>query len=217
MAAKVISIVNQKGGVGKTTIATNVTHALHLQGHKVMLIDSDPQGSARTWSAECTDEIFPVIGLDRENLPRELKKISKGYDWIVIDGAPQLTKMSAAAVAASDVVIIPVQPSPYDVWATEDLVEIVKTRQAIRPNLKAAFLISRVIKKTKLSNEVRAVLDDFELPILKNSTTQSVHYPTTAARGQTVFSAPEHQVCNEVKKITLELIELSLEEEVVNA
>jgi chromosome partitioning protein len=205
----VVAVVNQKGGSGKTTISTNITHALHINGYKSMLVDTDPQGTARTWSAECKEDLFPVVGLDRDNLGRELKKISNGFDWIVLDGAPQLKRMSAAAISASDIVLIPVQPSPYDIWATEELVEIIKEKQEIKPNLKAAFLISRAIKKTKLNNEVRKVLNEFGLSVFKNSTSQFVHYPTTAAEGKTVFSISSHQACSEINAITQELIKFS--------
>mgnify|MGYP003704080393 CR=1 FL=1 len=165
----IISVLNQKGGSGKTTIATNVAHALSLEGEKVLLVDSDPQGSARDWSEANEGELLPVVGLDRETLAKDLLRISEGYQWVIVDGAPQLARMAAAAVKVSDMVLIPVQPSPYDIWATADLVEIVKARQEVtNGSPKAAFVISRAIKNTKLGKEVGNALSEYEIPILKS-------------------------------------------------
>ncbi len=111
---KVIAVLNTKGGSGKTTIATNLAHALQRDGTKVLLVDSDPQGSTRDWNEANGGNIIPVVGLDRETLAKDLQAISAGYDWIVIDGAPQVAKLSAAAVKAADFVLIPVQALSRD-------------------------------------------------------------------------------------------------------
>lgn len=185
----VIAVLNQKGGSGKTTIATNIAHALMMKKHKVLLVDSDPQGSARDWNEANDGEILPVVGLDRETLPKDLKAVSTGYDFVIIDGAPQIAKLATAAVKTADLILIPVQPSPYDIWAASDLVDIIKARQEVaNGHPKAAFLINRAIKNTKLSGEVSEALSSYEMPILSNFTTQRVAYPTTASEGKTVLS-----------------------------
>lgn len=204
-----IAVLNQKGGSGKTTIATNLAHAFVLDGDKVLLVDSDPQGSARDWHQANDGEIFPVVGIDRETLPKDLPAISKGYDWIILDGAPQLAKMAAAAVKTADFVLIPVQPSPYDVWAAADLVEIVKTRQAITDGrLKAAFVVSRAIVNTRLSREVVEALDAYGLPVLDARTTQRVLYSDSASSGQTVFVQPEGPAAQEISALRDEIKKL---------
>jgi chromosome partitioning protein len=155
---RIIAVLNQKGGSGKTTIATNLAHALALGGVKVLLVDSDPQGSARDWNEANGGQVLPVVGLDRETLPTDLKAISGGYDFVVVDGAPQVARLAAAAVKVADLVLIPVQPSPYDIWAAADLVEVVKARQEITDGKPvAAFVISRSIRNTKLSGGNRLV------------------------------------------------------------
>ena len=205
----VIAILNQKGGSGKTTIASNLAHALKLADTKVLLVDSDPQGSARDWNEANGGSVLPVVGLDRETLPTDLQAIRGGYDYIVIDGAPQIAKMAVAAVKAADLVLIPVQPSPYDIWAAADLVEVIKARQQITEGQpKAAFVISRAIKNTKLSGEVAEALEGYGLPILKNGTTQRVIYPTSASEGKTVFSDSNNPACDEIRAIAEELLEL---------
>jgi len=206
----IIAVLNQKGGSGKTTIAANLAHALKLADSKVLLVDSDPQGSARDWNEANGGQLLLVVGLDRETLPTDLKAISSGYDFVVIDGAPQVAKLAAAAVKVADIILIPVQPSPYDIWAAADLVEVIKVRQEITEGKPiAVFVISRAIKHTKLSTEVVDALEGYGFPILKNGTTQRVIYPTSAARGETVLSDPSNtSVIQEIEAIVKELLEL---------
>ena len=206
---KIIAVLNQKGGVGKTTIATNIAVALQQAGSKVLLIDSDPQGSSRDWNEANGGELLPVVGLDRETLATDLKAIQSGYDFVVIDGAPQVAKLAAAAVKIANIVIIPVQPSPYDIWAAADLVDLVKARQELTDDLPlVAFVINRAIANTKLSGEVSEALEGYGFPILKNCTSQRVIYPTTASIGQTVFSQPGNPAIEEIEAIAEEILEM---------
>lgn len=205
--AKVIAVLNQKGGCGKTTISTNLAHALVLRGNKVLLGDADPQGNARDWQEANNAELFTVCGLDRETLPKDLLGVSAGYDYVIIDGPPQVAKLTSAAIKAADVVIIPVQPSPYDVWASADTADLVKSRQEVtdgKPS--AAFLISRVIQNTRISKEVSDVLGQYEIPVLQSYTTQRVIYATSAAEGQTVFSSSNEDAIKEMNAIAGEVI-----------
>lgn len=207
---QIIAVLNQKGGSGKTTLATHLAHALKLAEANVLLVDSDPQGSARDWNEANRGQLLPVVGLDRETLPTDLKAISGGYDFVVIDGAPQIAKLAAAAVKSADLVLIPVQPSPYDIWAAADLVEVIKIRQEITGGTpRAAFVISRAIKNTRLSNEVVEALESYGFPILENGTTQRVVYPMTAAEGNTVFSDPTNVAAiREIEAIAKDVLEL---------
>lgn len=207
----VVSFLNQKGGSGKTTISTNVARALIEEGSKVLLVDSDPQGSARDWHAACDENIVPVIGLDRPTLDKDVKAISKGYDWIIIDGAPQTSSLAISAVKVSDIVIIPVQPSPYDIWATSELVELVKQRQEISEGKPLTyFIVSRMIQRTILSNDVGEALQDYELPVLKNSTIQRVIYAKSAARGLSPIDIePDGPASEEIRKIVNEIKEVT--------
>ena len=118
-----IAFVNQKGGVGKTTLAVNVADAIARRGKRVLLIDAGPQGSALDWAAareeshneEEGDVLFSVVGLPTNFIHKELAPLGRDYDCVVIDGPPRVNKVTTAAIMASDLVPIPVQPSPYDV------------------------------------------------------------------------------------------------------
>ncbi|MGI9340852.1 MAG: ParA family partition ATPase, partial [Psychrobacter sp.] len=205
---KVIAVLNQKGGSGKTTIATHLARGLQLQGHSVLLVDSDQQGSARDWRAVNEDNPVPVIGLDRPTLDKDLKNVSD-KEFVVIDGSPQATNLALSAIKAADFVLIPVQPSPYDVWATSDLVDLVQQRiEMTDGKLKAAFVVSRAIQNTNIGKEVAAVLQDYNLPVLDARIVQRVSYPNSASVGKTVFETESAkssavteitQLVNEVK------------------
>jgi chromosome partitioning protein len=206
---KIIAVLNQKGGAGKTTIATNLAHALQLEGHKVILVDSDPQGSARDWNAASDGALIKVIGMDRSTLAKDILAVVDNHDFIIIDGAPQIADLAIAAIKCADMILIPVQPSPYDIWACEDLVEIIKARQEITDGKpKAAFVISRVIKNTQLGKEIREALEGYNLPVFKNFTTQRVAYAKSAATGLTVLSTEtKEDAANEIRAIANELKE----------
>ena len=207
--SKIIAILNQKGGAGKTTLSTNLARALQLDGDKVLLVDSDPQGSARDWNAAANGELLPVVGLDRPTLAKDIQAIQDNQDFLIIDGAPQIAELAVAAIKCADVILIPVQPSPYDVWACEDLVEIIKTRQEVTNGKpKAAFIISRVIKNTQLSKEIGEAVEGYGLPVFKNFTSQRVIYPKSAATGLTVLDAETGgDAAAEIKAIAKELKE----------
>lgn len=202
----VIAVLNQKGGSGKTTIATHLARALQLDGNGVLLVDSDPQGSARDWAAVREDQPVTVVGIDRPTIERDLKHIAR-QDFVVIDGAPQAADLAVSAIKAADFVLIPVQPSPYDIWATADLVELVKQRIEVtdgRPQV--AFVVSRAIKGTRIGAEVAEALAGYGLPVLESRITQRVSYPGTAAAGTTVLdTAPTGAAAAEVRALSAEL------------
>lgn len=205
----VIAVLNQKGGSGKTTVATHLARAFQIGGASVVLVDSDPQGSARDWAAANDHQPVSVVGLDRPTLQRDIKALAP-VDYVVIDGAPQASDLAASAIKAADFVLIPCTPSPYDVWACSDLVDLVRQRIEITDGrLKAAFVISRAIAGTRLGNEISDALAGYGLPILESRIYQRQIYPASAAGGQTAFdSDPKGDAASDFMALRDEIIHL---------
>jgi chromosome partitioning protein len=189
----IIGVLNQKGGVGKTTIAVNIAATLARKGHRVLLVDADPQGSSLAWSsARESDPIFPVIGMAKPTLHRDLPEIAKDYDAVVIDGAPRVNELGRAAIMASDLVVIPVQPSPYDVWAAQETVQLIREAVVYKERLKAAFAINRKIVNTAIGRDVQRALEPLEVPVLASALCQRVLYAESAAQGLAVAEVDPH-------------------------
>lgn len=206
----IVSFLNQKGGVGKTTLTLNIAHWFKKQGSSVAVIDTDKQGSARDWHEHSNGEILDVFGLDRPTLDVDLKRLDLKRDWIFIDGVPQVSIMAAKAIAISDVVMIPVQPSPYDVWASKEIVDLIKRSQTVgRGNPKAAFIISRKIINTNIGKDVINALQQYEMPVFANGTTQRVIYAKAGLNGGTVIGWDSNEAADEIEKICTELMEFT--------
>jgi chromosome partitioning protein len=203
----IISLLNQKGGVGKTTLAIHLAAGFAKQGMSTLLVDADPQGSALDWAAAREGELlFPVAGLPKASLHKELPGLSKGFDMVLIDGPPRVYDVGRSAIMASDVVLIPVQPSPYDVWAAKEIVDLLHEVSLYKPNLKSAFVINRKIANTALGRDVVDALSDYPIPVLENAICQRVAFAESAAQGQTVFETdPNGSSVKELKKLLNEI------------
>lgn len=207
---RVIGILNQKGGVGKTTLAVNIADAIARSGKRVLVVDADAQGSALDWAAAREAKpLFPVAGLPRASIHKELPALAKGYQAVIIDGPPRVYEVARSVIMASDLILIPVQPSPYDVWAAKEIVDLLNEAQAFKPNLKSAFVINRKIVNTALGRDVVEALNKYRVPVLKSSVCQRIALAESAAAGQTVCeTAPDHPAAKEIIKLTRELMEV---------
>lgn len=204
----IISVQNQEGGVGKTTLAVHVSHALAMKGALVLLVDADPQGSARDWAAAREDKPpFSVVGFDRPTIHRDLPQVAKNYDHVVIDGPPRVSDLARSAIAAADLVLIPVQPSPYDVWSAQEVIDLIQEASVFKENLKSVFVINRKIVNTAIGRDVGEALSGYDVPVLRSQICQRVPFAESAATGQTVLETePKGQAAKEIMALTEELL-----------
>ena len=203
----VISFLNQKGGVGKTTLAVNVAAELARNGHDVLLIDADKQGSASTWASLREEADFKVVSLARENMARDAIKLAVGHTYTVIDGPPHAESISRSCIVASDLVLLPIEPSGLSTWASDLTVRQIREAQEIKHNLKCGFVVSRKIGNTVIGREIRALAAEQNIPILTAEINQRVAYAESLTMGRTIFEwAPGSFAAQEIEKLTEEIL-----------
>lgn len=207
----IIGLLNQKGGVGKTTIAVNLAACLVRIGGRVLLIDADPQGSALDWAAARDDEpLFSVVGLPRATVHKVIGTVGYGYDHIIIGGPPRVTDLVRSAMMASEVVLIPVQPSPYDIWAADEVVKLIDEARVYKDGLKAAFVVNRKIANTAIGRDVSEALAIYAVPALVAGITQRVIFAEAVAQGRAVHEIDATGPASvEIDGVTAELMEFA--------
>ena len=207
--AYVLAILNQKGGAGKSTLATNLARAYQLRGLRVLVADADPQATARNWRERGPEGLPPVVGADHDRMDEDLEGVKPAFDLIVIDGAPRMEGRAVAAIKAADGVAIPVRPSAGDLWAMDTLVELVQTRREITGGPDAAFVVSQAVTGSNLASEADDALAGRPFPTLRARTGQRVAYAEAMGAGLSVLDyEPSGKAAAEIEAIADELSQL---------
>ena len=190
MPARIITIANQKGGAGKTTLAMSIAGALAMRSHKVLVVDADAQGTATQWAGSAPEaKPFPatVISLAhaKGKLHQMLKPLVADYDFIVIDCPPSVEEQaSQSSLLVSDVCLVPLQPTPADLWATVGIFELVNKALTINPELKA-FAVANRVASSNLSKQVLDVMRENEIELLEAKLGNRTSYQEATIRGTT--------------------------------
>lgn len=207
MTAKIIGLVNQKGGVGKTTISTHIATKLHMDGNKVLLVDCDPQGTLTTWHNHGNSEITCIGQQNSIHIHKNIKDVGKDYDVVVVDGPAGVNKdnINVSIIKCADLIIIPVQPSSYDIEAARDFAEMIHCAMQTRENLKAYFCLSMKRSNVRIDDELIYTLEEYGIPILNSNTYIRIEYQRSAINGKTVFDTTDNYAIQEIKSITDEI------------
>lgn len=184
---KVITVGNVKGGVGKSTIACNLAVEATKAGKKVLLIDSDTQQSSidfRATRAERDLPEFQAVSITKNTIHKDVGSF-KDFDFIIIDAGGRDTAVFRSAVLASDLFLIPVLPSQYDIWATAGTVETLEEAKPFK-DVNACFVINQVIPNTNVVKEALQALKDFNIPILNTMLHARVAFKQSISDGRGV-------------------------------
>jgi chromosome partitioning protein len=190
---QVITIANTKGGVGKSTLAGNLTWALATQTHRrVLLVDADPQASVTKWFDLATVELpFDRTQLTTARvLHQQLPRLRQQYELIVVDCPPMQSDVTAAAVTQADLGLVPVLPSPLDVLAYSELVPLLRQAQGSNATLALRFVINQLAPRTALAREVQDTLADADIPVLPTYVHDRQLYRRVVAQGGAVINEP---------------------------
>lgn len=183
---RVTAVVNQKGGAGKTTLAVNLAAAL-ARRRRTRLLDLDPQGSARQWAAQGGGALaLPVLGLSGADAAT-LRRQADDVDELIVDCPPSLDHPAGlAALAACDLALVPVLPSPVDLWASLALREALEVARRRRPALRAWLLVNQLEPRSALSAAMDAALAEFGIPVLNSRLHRRAAYRMAALDGVSV-------------------------------
>lgn len=205
----ILATIGQKGGSGKTTVSVNVAAEFMRRGRSVCVIDADPQGSARTWGAIATEAGRPAptvvsmgAGLHRAD---QAPALARGFDVTVIDCPPRHGEIQRAALAIADAALIPCGPGPSDLWALAETLDLVTEAREVRPELRAAIVITRR-RRTALGANARPALEDVGVPVLAAELGLRSSYEEALAAGQGVTTyAGASTAADEVRALVDEI------------
>ena len=204
---KIIAALNEKGGTGKTTVAINIGAALHRQGKAVVIVDADPQGTARDWRAATPLNIdLPiVVPVDR---PQALESVLRGLeaDYVIVDTPAKAAQIAAAVVRLADMALIVLQPSGPDVWASASTVKLIQARIDAGHQIDVAFLINRATSNSKLSKLIRAGdWNGYPIDQLTAVVGNRVAFAQALTDGVSVFELADSNAQKEILNIITEL------------
>lgn len=204
MPGKVITVAQQKGGAGKTTIAINLAVALAKRGHGVALLDTDPQGSMGRWFMTrrengATDMDFSTASA--WGVSYEVDKLAKAHDFVIIDTPPKIDSDLKPAIRESALVIVPVSASHVDVWATEGVLDLAEREKA-----EVLVVMNRAKSGARVTADVDAALTEMGVRRAETVLGHRVAYADTLGVGKGVLERSKGAWTDEMTRLTDEVL-----------
>ena len=192
MSPKIVAIVNQKGGPGKTTLAMHLAGTLGRRKRSVLVVDADPQGTATRWAASAPDDApFPAVIASLADagprLHREIARYLPNYEFVIIDCPPSAdSPVAQSALLVADLALVPLVPSPPDLWAGVAIRAVIERATAVNGILKARLLINQRKPHTRLAAQTVKLLPQYGIELCKAQIGDREAFRHAAAFGQTV-------------------------------
>ncbi len=204
---KVISLANQKGGCGKSTIIINLALTLALQKKRVILFDTDPQKSSFDTLQIREDQLLKVVTV-YSNIYKMLEKYEPYYDFAFIDTPPHDTDNVTISIICSDLVLIPVQDSPLDIRSSKVIVDLIHQAKTINPDIMEFFLLSRIQPQTTLARELAEILKNkYKTNLLATQISNRVAYKYSLIYGKAVTEMFENDLAaTEITDLSNEIL-----------
>jgi chromosome partitioning protein len=204
----VISIVNPKGGCGKSTLSINLAYCFScFQSKRVVIIDADPQASCVQWQSIRDNKTFDVIHHPKADLHGKIKGMTKGYKFCIVDAPPGTSDTTLSILLASNLVVVPISPSPLDLWSSNEIADLISEGQKHNKKLRARILISKGIPGTTPAKQARKAFERFKMPIFKTEIHQRVAFVKSFISGQSVLEfEPNGEAAREMTSFYNELM-----------
>ncbi len=184
----VIALVGNKGGAGKTTLTVNLAVGLNRSARCVIL-DTDPQGSSAQWRTIADDDSLPAVISATEYLDETVHDLKNDYDYVVVDCPPSVqAPQTLSILRVSDLALIPVQPSPFDLWASIHIEQAVMDSRIRNPALRALLVINQLEPRTTLSQLMREALAEIQVPVANTAIQRRAVYRASALEGRSVYA-----------------------------
>jgi chromosome partitioning protein len=206
MGSKVLTLAQRKGGAGKTTLAAQLAVALAATGGRVALVDIDPQGSLSRWF-RAREEAGLAGGMSHAAVTgwrtqATVEKLASGHDFVLIDSAPHAEIEAKIAVRAADLVLVPVQPSPMDLWATEPTLALARSE-----NRRAMIVINRIQSRMRLAETLSARIAELGVDVAEATLGDRTAFAASMMEGRGALeTAPRSKAAEEIAALTREVM-----------
>jgi chromosome partitioning protein len=202
---KIVALLNEKGGVGKSTLAIQLATAQHRKGRRVVLVDADPQGTTRDWRAASPEgaNLPPVVALDRPELLASVSALAA--DLVVIDTPAKAERMTAGVVRIAHTALIVIQPSGADIWASAAAVTLIQAKRDVGGTIDAAFVINRAGTSTLAKQVASGEWNEYGLPLLDSAVRNRIVFAQSLTDGVSVYDLGDATAKTEIDALTTEL------------